>query len=157
MPLHHREDFEIIRDVFDLIRNEYIKYGEYSENWKRELAREIKQVIELLEDRTVKEESILRNINRMLAYYEQSGAQARSGQRYLKYLEIILQEKFDAAFALATFKGEVGGIAQRFQTLEEARLYVEDIEVLKIYFDPHTKLFVVLRFDSEMPGSQYEY
>lgn len=152
MPLHHREDFEIIRDVFDLIRNEYVKYGEYSENWKRELAREIKEIIEILEGRTVKEESVLRNLNRMLAYYEQTGSQARSGQRYLKYLEIILQERYDVAFAMSS--KEEGNVAQRFQTLEEARLYVEDIEVLKIYFDPHTKLFVVLRFDSEMPGSQ---
>jgi hypothetical protein len=146
MSLHHREDFEIIRDIFELLRTEYVKYGEYSDIWKKELAREIKQLIELYEHKEVKEESVLRNINRMIAYYEHTGAQARSGKRYLKYLEIILQERFNIAYETAISLG--GGVAQRFMTLEDARLYVNDIEVLKIYFNPSDKLFYVFRFPS---------
>jgi hypothetical protein len=146
MTLHHKEDFYIIKDVFELIKTEYVSYQEYSHMWKRELAKEIKQLIELHEHKEVKEESVLRNINRMIAYYTESGAQARSGKRYLKYLETILQERFN--FALETAYSLGGGIAQRFMTLEEARIYVSDIDVLKIFFDPQTKLFVVLRFPS---------
>jgi hypothetical protein len=147
MTLHHREDFQIIRDVFELLKTEYIEYGEYSQNWKKNLAREIKNLIELHEHKEVKEESVLRNINRMIAYYTESGSQARSGKRYLKYLEIILQERFNIAYETAISLG--GGIAQRFLRLEDARLYIADINILKIYFDPKTKLFVVLRFPSQ--------
>lgn len=147
MALHHKEDFEIIRDIFRLISKEYIDYGEYQQNWKKQLAKEIKQLIEIHEKKEVKEESVLRNINRMIAYYEQRTAQARSGKKYLKYLEMILQERFNYAFETAFSLG--GGIAQRFLTLEDARIYVSDIHVLKTYFDPTTKLFVVLRFPSE--------
>jgi hypothetical protein len=147
MSLHHREDFEIIRDLFELLRTEYVEYNEYSNMWKKELAKEIKQLIELYEHKEVKEESVLRNINRMLAYYEQRTAQARSGKRYLKYFEIILQERFNLAYETALSLG--GGVAQRFMTLEDARVYQDDISVLKIYFDPTQKLFVVLRFPSQ--------
>jgi hypothetical protein len=146
MTLHHREDFEIIKNVFDLIRNEYVNYGEYSQAWKRELAREIKYLIELYVHKEVKEDSVLRNLNRMIAYYEQTGAQSRSGKKYLKYLEMILQERFNYAYETAYSLG--GGIAQRFMTLEDARLYVSDIPVLKIYFNPDDKIFYVLRYPS---------
>jgi hypothetical protein len=146
MPLNAREDFEIIKDVLNLINTEYIKYREYSTAWKKELAREIKQLIELYEHKEVKEESIIRNINRMIAYYEGTGSQARSGRKYLKYLEIILQERFNIAHEAAISLG--GGIAQRFLRLEDARLYIIDIDVLKIYFNPQDKLFYVFRFPS---------
>jgi len=146
MPLNPREDFEIIKDVLNLIKTEYIEYGEYPEAWKKELAKEIKQLIELYEHKEVKEESILRNINRMIAYYEGTGSQARSGKRYLKYLEIILQERFNMAYETAISLG--GGVAQRFMRLEDARLYISDIEILKVYFNPQDKLFYVFRFPS---------
>jgi hypothetical protein len=146
MPLNPREDFQIIKDILDLIRNEYIKYGEYPENWKKELVREIKQLIELDEHKEVKEASVLRNINRMIAYYEGTGSQARSGKKYLKYLEIILQERFNIAYETAISLG--GGVAQRFLSLEDARLYIADIEILKVYFNPEDKLFYVFRFPS---------
>ena len=147
MSLDHRKDFEIIRDIFDLIQHEYITYGEYSHSWKKQLANEIRQLILIYENKEVKIESIIRNINRMIAYYEQRTAQARSGRKYLKYLEMILQERFNYAFETAFSLG--GGIAQRFLTLEDARIYVSDIPVLRIYFDPSQKLFVVLRFPSQ--------
>ena len=146
MPLNPREDFQIIKDIFNLLKTEYIEYGEYSEIWKKELAREIKQLIELHEHKEIKEESILRNINRMIAYYEGTGAQARSGKKYLKYLEIILQERFNFAYETAISLG--GGVAQRFMTLEDARIYIADIEILKVYFNPQDKLFYVFRFPS---------
>lgn len=146
MPLDTKKDFQIIKDIFNLLKTEYIEYAEYSEVWKKELAREIKQLIELHEQKEIKEESILRNINRMIAYYEETGAQARSGKRYLKYLEIILQERFNLAYETAVSLG--GGVAQRFMSLEDARLYIADIEVLKVYFNPEDKLFYVFRFPS---------
>ncbi len=152
MTLHHRNDFEIIRDLFDLLRTEYVNYREYTEQWKRELAREIKELIEIHENKEVKEESVLRNINRMLAYYEGRDAQARSGKRYLKYIEIILQERFKNAYEVAHALG--GGIAQRFMSLEDARVYTEDISILKIYFNPKDKLFYVFRYPSEIPMAE---
>ena len=152
MSLNHREDFEIIRDIFDLMKNEYIEYQEYTEMWKREFAREIKELIEIHENKEVKEESVLRNINRMLAYYEGRDAQARSGKKYLKYLEMILQERFERANTTAHALG--GGVAQRFMSLEDARVYTEDISILKIYFNPRDKLFYVFRYPSEIPQSE---
>jgi hypothetical protein len=146
MPLNPREDFQIIKDVLNLIKTEYIEYGEYAKNWKKKLASEIKILIKHHEHKEVKEESILRNINRMIAYYEGTGAQARSGKRYLKYLEIILQEHFNLAYETAISLG--GGVAQRFMRLEDARLYIADIEILKVYFNPEDKLFYVVRFPS---------
>jgi hypothetical protein len=146
MTLHYREDFQIIRDIFELLKTEYIEYGEYSHNWKKNLAREIKNLIELHEHKEVKEESVLRNINRMIAYYTESGSQARSGKRYLKYLEIILQERFNIAYETAISLG--GGIAQRFLRLEDARLYISDLAVLKVYFNTKDKLFYVFRLPS---------
>ena len=84
----------------------------------------------------------------MIAYYSETGAQARSGKRYLKYLEIILKERFERAFVTAHALG--GGVAQRFLTLEDAKIYAEPVpSILKIYFDPETKLWYVLRYPSE--------
>jgi hypothetical protein len=148
MPLHPKQDFEIIREIFDWIRNEGIAYEEYSMQWKKQLAEEIRQMIEIFENKKVKFESVYRNINRMISYYEQTGAQARSGKRYLRHLEFIMKEKFQRALTVAQMMG--GGVAQRFLTIEDARAYAGDIpEVLKIYFDPETKLWVVLRYPSK--------
>jgi hypothetical protein len=148
MPLHPKEDFEIIKNMFDWIKTEGIAYEEYSTLWKKELAREIQELIRIYEGREVKFESVYRNINRMISYYYETGAQARSGKRYLKYLEIIFKNAFERARDTAEILGQ--GIAQRFLTLEDARIYAEDVpNILKIYPDPESKLWVIMRYPSQ--------
>jgi len=147
MPLHPKKDFEFIKDLFKWIETEGVIYEEYETRWKKQLAEEIRELIRIYENREVKFESVYRNINRMIAYYEKKGAQARSGRRYLKYLEIIFKERFERSVTTAHAFG--GGIAQRFLSLEDARIYAEPVpEILKIYPDPDTKLWVVLRYPS---------
>ena len=144
--LDHKEDFTIIRDALRLLREEYVEYGIVKEPWKNWLAAYIQERMYIEEGKKVKFESIIRNINRMIAYYEQSGAQARSGKKYLRYIEDLLSEISLVNHQLAYSLG--GGVANRFLTLEDARHYQAGISVLKIVFDPAEKLFVVLRFPS---------
>jgi len=151
MALNHREDRELIRDTLEWFNKDGQLYQEYSNRWKRELAEEIRTLIRYYENKEVKLESVIRNLNRMISYYYETGAQARSGKRYLKYLEIILKERFERAFTVAHALG--GGVAQRFLTLEDARIYAEQVpQILKIYFDPETKLWYVFRYPSEPLG-----
>jgi hypothetical protein len=147
MPLHPKEDFQIIKDMFDWIKTEGIAYEEYSTLWKKELAREIQELIRIHEGREVKFESVYRNVNRMISYYYGTGAQARSGKRYLPYLEIIFKERYQMSLAISQSLGH--GIAHRFLSLEDARIYAEDVpNILKIYPDPESKLWVILRYPS---------
>jgi anaerobic selenocysteine-containing dehydrogenase len=145
--LDPREDFTIIRDALRLLREEYVIHNIIPEPWKDWLAAYIMDRMYTEEKKRVKYESVIRNINRMIAYYEQSGAQARSGKRYLRYIEDIFSEIYLHAHQLAYSLG--GGVANRFMTLEDAREYQAGISVLKIFFDPVEKLFVVLRFPSD--------
>jgi hypothetical protein len=148
MPLHPKEDFQIIKDMIDWIRTEGIAYEEYGTQWKKQLAEEIQELIYTHEGRKVKFESVYRNINRMISYYYETGAQARSGKRYLKYLEIIFKERYQMSLMISQSLGH--GIAQRFLSLEDARIYAEDVpNILKIYPDTESKLWVILRYPSE--------
>jgi len=148
MPLNHREDREIIKDMFEWLKKEAVEYEEYGMNWKKQLAEEIQELIYKHEGRKVKFESVYRNINRMISYYYETGAQARSGRRYLKYLEIIFRERYQMSLMISQALGH--GIAHRFLTLEDARVYAEDVpNILRIYPDPESKLWVILRYPSQ--------
>lgn len=140
--LDPHKDFELIRDIFDWIQKEALQYGDYSGKWKDELSEEI---VEYYKQRgkVIKKESVKRNINRMIAYYFQTGSQARSGRRYLEAISEILAKKYKKNLEIA-WTSE-GGIAQEFLILQDARLYVQDIPVLRTYFDPEKKTWVVLR------------
>lgn len=142
IKLDPHKDFELIKDIFDWIQKEASQYGDYSGKWKDELSEEI---VEYYRQRgkEVKKESVYRNINRMIAYYFQTGSQARSGRRYLEAISEILAKKYKKNLEIA-WTSE-GGIAQEFLKLQDARLYVQDIPVLRIYFDPEKKTWVVLR------------
>jgi hypothetical protein len=147
MSLDAKKDFELIRDMFEWIKTEGIAYEEYGTQWKKQLAGEIRELIRICENREVKFESVYRNINRMISYYYETGAQARSGRRYLKYLEIIFKERYQKNLAISQSLGQ--GIAQRFLSLEDARIYAQDVpNILKIYMDPESELWVVLRYPS---------
>jgi hypothetical protein len=147
MPLHPKEDKELIKDMLNWIQKEGIEYEEYSTLWKKELAREIQELIQIYENKKVKFESVYRNVNRMISYYYETGAQARSGRRYLKYLEIIFKERYQMSMLISQSLGH--GIAHRFLSLEDARVYAEDVpNILKIYPDPESKLWVILRYPS---------
>jgi len=147
MSLHPKEDFQLIKDIFDWIKTEGTAYEEYGTQWKKQLAEEIRELIRIHENREVKFESVYRNINRMISYYEKTGAQARSGRRYLKYLEIIFRERYQMSLIISQSLGH--GIAHRFLTLEDARIYAQDVpNILKIYPDPESKLWVILRYPS---------
>jgi hypothetical protein len=147
MPLNPKEDKELIKDMLNWIQKESIEYKEYSTLWKKELAREIQELIRTHENKEVKFESVYRNVNRMISYYYETGAQARSGRRYLKYLEIIFKERYQMSLMISQSLGH--GIAHRFLSLEDARIYAEDVpNILKIYPDPESKLWVILRYPS---------
>jgi hypothetical protein len=145
--LNIHEDFEIIRDALRLLRTEYIESGWVRKRWRNDVAWYIKHHIQIFEGKSVKESSIIRNIDRMIAYYEQSTSQARSGKKYLPYLEKMFKEIYEQV--IETARALEGDIAQRFMSLEDALEYKGDIKVLKIVFDPKTKLFVVVRFPTQ--------
>jgi hypothetical protein len=148
MPLHPKEDFELIRDMLNWIQQEGIAYEEYGTQWKKELAREIQELIRIYENKKVKFESVYRNVNRMISYYYETGAQARSGKKYLKYLEIIFEERYQTNLMISQSLGH--GIAHRFLSLEDARVYAEDVpNILKIYPDTESKLWVIMRYPSQ--------
>jgi hypothetical protein len=129
--------------MFEWIRVEGVMYGEYSMQWKRDLAREIQEMIRIYEGREVKFESVYRNLNRMISYYDNTGAQARSGRKYLPYLENIFNRHYQRALTASRITG--GGIAHRFLDLQSARIYASDIPVLKIYPHPDSRTFEILR------------
>lgn len=143
MPLHPIRDFEFIKNMFDWIQTEGIAYGEYGAQWKRQLAEEIQQLIYVHEGRQVKFESVYRNVNRMISYYYGTGAQARSGRRYLPYLENVFSQHYQRALTSSRITG--GGVAHRFLDLQSARIYASDIPVLKIYPHPDSRMFEVFR------------
>ncbi|MEM3871824.1 MAG: hypothetical protein QXE05_04635 [Nitrososphaeria archaeon] len=136
------ETKEFVKEVFEWIKTSGVERGFIRKDWKNHLidiiAEEMKK-----EGKVVKRESIRRNLNRMIAFYYETGAQARSGKQYLKYLEKFItsiQESFELAGAMR---------AQYFLSLEDARLYVGDITVLYEMPSWRDKMFIVYRYYPE--------
>lgn len=133
------EEKEFIREVFKWMQTTGIQKGFIRKDWKGQLIDFIYEEMKK-EGKEVKRESIRRNINRMIAYYFETGTQARSGKQYLKYLEKFitsLQETFELAGAIK---------AQYFLSLEDAKLYVGDITVLYEMPSWRDKMIVVYRY-----------
>lgn len=136
------ETKEFVKEVFEWIKTSGVERGFIRKDWKGQLIDFIYEEMKR-EGREVKKESIRRNINRMIAFYYETGAQARSGKQYLKYLEKFItsiQESFELAGAMR---------AQYFLTLEEARLYVGEITVLYEFPSWKDKMFIVYRYYPE--------
>lgn len=133
------EEKEFIREVFKWMQTTGIQKGFIRKDWKGQLIDFIYEEMKK-EGKEVKRESIRRNINRMIAYYFETGAQARSGKQYLKYLEKFItsmQESFELAGAHR---------AQYFLTLEDAKIYTGDITVLFEMPSWKDKMIVVYRY-----------
>lgn len=127
-----------VREVFEWIQTTGVEKGYFSQNWKNDLVEYI--YLEMLkEGKIVKKESIRRNINRMISYYYNTGAQARSGWLYLKYFEKLF-DSLNEQIKLAE-----GEIAQYFLTTAEARLYRGEIAVLEDIPDFKTLTIIVYR------------
>lgn len=136
------ETKEFVKEVFKWLETSGIEQGFVRRDWKGQLIDFIYEEMKR-EGREVKKESIRRNLNRMIAYYYESGSQARSGKLYLKYLEKFItsiQESFELVGAMR---------AQYFMTLEEAKLYKGEITVLYEMPSWRDKMFIVYRYYPE--------
>jgi len=134
------EEKQFIRDIFKWFQQEAIKEGIVSRKWKDDLIDYIWEEMKA-EGKEVKKASIRRNLNRMLAYYYNTGAQARSGKRYLKYIEKFLRHTYEQYLQLPNVS-----IAAHFLELEHARDYKADIEILKIVPNIEVKTFDIIRY-----------
>jgi len=137
------EEKQFIKDVFEWLQNEAIREGIVSKRWKDDLIDYIYEEMKK-EGKEVKKASIRRNINRMIAFYYDKGIQARSGKRYLKYIEGFIEDIYEDYLALPNTS-----IAAHFLELEHARDYKADIEVLKIVPNMQMKTFDILRLPSQ--------
>lgn len=133
---------EFGKEVFEWFKTVAVEDGIVSKKWKNDLIDYIyNKMIE--EGKTVKKESIRRNLNRMIAYYYETGAQARSGRRYLNYIKSFLEE-----IKTTYYKADPGlTIAKEFLTTEEAKLWRGELRsVLKIIPSIDDELILALRF-----------
>lgn len=136
------EEKKFIREVFKWLETTGVERGFVRKDWKGQLIDYIYNEMRK-EGKEVKKESVRRNVNRMLAFYFETGAQARSGRQYQKYLEKFItsiQEAFELAGAMR---------AQYFLTLEEARLYVGEITVLYEMPSWRDRMFIIYRYYPE--------
>lgn len=128
------EEKKFVKEIFDFF--EYAEQRGLIANWKKTLA----EYIYSERGGNVKMSSIIRNINRMIAYYKETGAQARSGKEYLPYIYKYvdkLKNSFELMGATPT---------QYFVTVSDAKLYAGEIPVLHIFPDVETQSIVVLRY-----------
>ena len=137
------EEKIFIRDIFEWFSNEAVKEGIVSRKWKDDLIDYIWEEMKR-EGKEVKKASVRRNINRMIAFYYDKGIQARSGKRYLKYIEKFLKSVYEEYLALPNVS-----IAAHFLEIEHARDYKADIEVLKIVPNTEVKTFDIIRLSSQ--------
>jgi len=137
------EEKQFIKDIFEWFKTEAVKEGIISKKWKDDLIDYIYEEIKA-GGKEVKKSSIRRNLNRMLAFYYETGAQARSGKRYLKYIEKFLRHTYEQYLQLPNVS-----IAAHFLELEHARDYKADIEVLKIVPNTEVKTFDIIRLPSQ--------
>lgn len=129
---------DFVREVFEWIKTTGVEQGYFRKDWKNHLVEIIQEEMRK-EGIITKKESIRRNLNRMISFYYGTGAQARSGARYLKYL----QRHFDTINVAFCDMGAT--IAQYFLTTEEARLYRGEITVLRDVPDFARKSIVIYR------------
>ena len=134
------EEKQSIKNIFEWFKTEAVKEGIISKKWKDDLIDYIYEEIKA-EGKEVKKSSIRRNLNRMLAFYYETGAQARSGKRYLKYIEKFLRHTYEQYLQLPNVS-----IAAHFLEIEHARDYKADIEILKIVPNVQTKTFDIIRY-----------
>jgi len=132
---------EFVKEVFEWIQTTGIENGFFSKNWKEDLINYIQKEMQK-EGKIVKKESIRRNLNRMIAYYYETGSQARSGRKYLKYIENLFNE-YKEVLVNTNYN-----IAQYFLTTEEARIYRGNIPVLIDLPDFDTKTITIWRSPS---------
>jgi len=137
------EEKQFIRDIFSWLQTEAIKEGIVSKKWKDDLIDYIYEEMKR-EGKEVKKSSIRRNLNRMIAFYFETGVQARSGKRYLKYIERFIESTYEDYLALPNTS-----IAAHFLEIEHARDYKADIEVLKIVPNMQMRTFDILRLPSQ--------
>jgi len=134
------EEKIFIRDIFEWFSNEAVKEGIVSKKWKDDLINYIYEEMKA-EGKVIKKASIRRNFNRMLAFYYDKGIQARSGKRYLKYIEKFLKHTYEQYLQLPNVS-----IAAHFLEIEHARDYKADIEILKILPNVQTRTFDIIRY-----------
>lgn len=129
---------EFYKEVFEWIKVDGVERGYFNKNWKNDLIDYIYNEM-AKEGKIVKKESIRRNINRMISYYYGTGAQARSGRRYLTYFERLFEEFKQDMLKIEAIK------AHEFLTAQEAKIYIGEITVLRSLPDFKSKTISVYR------------
>lgn len=137
------EEKKFVRDIFEWLKEEATREGIINRNWKEEMIDYIYEEMKK-EGKEVKKASIRRNLNRMIAFYYETGAQARSGKRYLHYIEKYINNVYEEYLKLPNVS-----VAASFLEIEHARDYKGEIEVLKILPNMREKVFDIIRVDSK--------
>lgn len=136
------EEKEFIREVFEWIQTTAVERGHIPKDWKSYLVEYITSEMRK-EGKEVKEASVRRNLNRMIAYYYDTGSQARSGAKYLSYIKNLVNNIKN------TYSVAGGMPAQYFISAKEARMYAGEILALHPVPDFDTKMIQVIRFYTE--------
>ncbi|MEM5867462.1 MAG: hypothetical protein QXG39_06050 [Candidatus Aenigmatarchaeota archaeon] len=137
------EDYKLfIREIFEWIKTTGVERGFFKRDWKSDLISYIYEEMRA-EGKEIKIESVRRNINRMVAYYYNTGAQARSGRVYLEYIKKLFL-KFNEQVILTG-----GTPAKYFLSVEEARLYRGEITALLDLPDFTSKAITIYRLPSQ--------
>lgn len=137
------EDYKLfIREIFEWIKTTGVEKGFFKRDWKSDLISYIYEEMKA-EGKEVKIESVRRNINRMLAYYYNTGAQARSGRVYLEYIRKLFI-KFNEQILTGG-----GAPAKYFLSVEEARLYRGEITALLDLPDFMSRAITIYRLPSQ--------
>ena len=143
-----QEQKEFRKEFFEWLQSKHAEEYISANNWKEELIEYIYEQIKE-EGKEVKKESIRRNLNRMLAFYFDTGAQARSGKRYWEYIERWYNEKVKSRWEERMLIDPNATIVAKFLKVEHAVDYKADIEVLYIVPDFETMTIDIYRYYPE--------
>jgi len=125
------ETREFRKEFFEWLQTIGVEEGYIKKDWKSELIEYIQRKM-AEEGKVVKKESIRRNLNRMLAYYYNTGAQARSGKKYWSYIESWYLENIKQVWETRIMIDPNCAPVGSFLKLEHAKDYRGEINVLFI-------------------------
>ncbi len=132
---------EFMKETFTWFKKDGQEQGVVGKNWKSNLANYIYEEMRK-EGKNIKRESVLRNLNRMINYYEGTGKQARTGKTYLPYIGRYFERMREA------FLSAGGRLSSYWRTNAEARAYRGEIPSLKTLPDFPASALGMYRFGS---------
>ncbi len=142
------ETREFRKEFFEWLQTIGVEEGYIRKDWKSELIEYIWQKMKE-EGKEVKKESIRRNLNRMIAFYYNTGAQARSGKLYWKYIESWYLENVKQVWETRMMIDLNCSLVAHFLKLEHAKDYKSEINVLFIVPNLETETIDIWRYYPE--------